>query len=358
MLCLAVYATTLISIFQKAKSMIIWSFFDNNFFLASLNSWLTFCEGLKQLFLERVMGFLKEPYFSFLVSLILGGELDKEQDIYQHFKNLGLLHLLSISGYNINIIFNFTRVILGNFFSRRLLNIILFGALLLYLCLIGGGISILRASFMLGFSLVGGGFLFRQTKSLLSLLLVCLLFILFDSSAPSSLSFQFSVGATLAILLIYPQFRSFFISKRSNLTFTKRKMIQRLSFYFKDAFLLNIAILFVVLPLQLYYFGQFNYLSLLANLILVWMILILTNGVLVLFILVAVDFLLPLDFLLKVLALILSSLSYLFLGLVEFFASFDFSDIRVGQFSHWWIGLWYLLILVLFFLKSRYEKDS
>lgn len=186
-------------------------------------------------------------------SLVFGSKASPvSQEIQVNFTNLGLAHVLAASGMQISLI-----MVLGMFLTKKLRLNLLAGTLLtsltiiFYMFLTGFPPSILRAGLLNLIVLFIA--LKKETADTFKILLLVSIgltvwspLILFD------IGFQFSVIATFALLYVSPVI----VEKLEFLPPVIAEIV---------AMILSAQVL--VLPLQLFYFGQFSYLFLPANII-------------------------------------------------------------------------------------------
>jgi competence protein ComEC len=207
---------------------------------------------------------------SFLAGLATG-EFD-DYWMRQQFARFGLQHLLAISGFHFAIIAGFLSFILRLFFSQRLRIVTLLFCLGAYCFFLGPQASILRAWIMCSLTL-GGELIDKQATALNSLGFALLTILGYHPLLCQELGFQLSFAATAAILLFYQPALTWL----SDL-FPKRRLsevVQMSSWqqhgycvlaFLRQGLALTLAVNAFALPLTLYYFHQFPWMSLLYNL--------------------------------------------------------------------------------------------
>jgi len=110
----------------------------------------------------------------------------------------------------------------------------------------------------------------------------------------------------------------------------------------RDSAVATIAAQIMVAPLILYYIGDFSFVSIVVNMLVLFMVPI---SMLLGFVVAVMSSFTP--FIATLLAVPLSiSLSYI-LWIVEFFADIPFAKISINMFSWWWLIPWYLFIFYL-----------
>lgn len=207
---------------------------------------------------------------SFLAGLATG-EFD-DQWMRQQFARFGLQHLLAISGFHFAIIAGFLSFALRLFLSTRIRTVGLLLCLGIYCFFLGPQASILRAWIMCSLTL-WGYILEKQTIALNSLGLALLATLGYNPLLCQELGFQLSFTTTAAILLFYSPAQAWLydLFPRRNLSTVLQMNVWNQHAYCVLAFLrqglaLTLAVNAFALPLTLYCFHQFPWMSLLYNL--------------------------------------------------------------------------------------------
>ncbi|MES2344820.1 MAG: ComEC/Rec2 family competence protein [Chlamydiota bacterium] len=224
---------------------------------------------------ESVKNFLKKEIpdtksAAFLTALATGN-ID-ERSLALEFNKLGIQHILAISGFHFALIAAFLSFFFKWFLSPKNAAILLLCVLSAYFLFIGNAPSVLRAWIAISLFLISQ--IFRLQISGLNALGVALSAeILCDPLLATSMGFQLSFLATLAILLIYPLMNKLtyhLLPRRPLETVTMmNKLHQHL--YLVGAALrhclsLNIAVHLTTIPVILFLFHKFPLLSLGYNL--------------------------------------------------------------------------------------------
>lgn len=194
-------------------------------------------------------------------ALLLGYREDLDPKLYQAYANVGVVHLIAISGLHIGLIY-LVLIWLFRFLPERGTTSPLKGTLILiclwsFTLLTGAHPSTLRAAIMLSFLVAGKNFFKREAHTFNSLaasafLLLCINpFFLFD------VGFQLSYLAVAGILV--------FQKPINNLLWFKQKAGN----YIWELLAVSLAAQILTFPLVLYYFHQFPTIFLISNLILI-----------------------------------------------------------------------------------------
>ncbi len=213
-------------------------------------------EVLKKIDRSEMSGKTKE----FLKGIILADRTGMDADTVQDFNRSGLIHFLAISGTHIVVIFGIFYFIMVYFIPlpfRKYAIIFSLGCIWIFAGFIGFGNSVLRSCIMLSVYFI---FVLLQRKPdlLHSLSLSALIILVLDTQQFFDVGFQLSFAAVLGIFwLNQPLLRHF--PRQDN--------------YFKKLFFTTITISLsaqlATLPLVLYYFHQFSFISIIANFIIV-----------------------------------------------------------------------------------------
>lgn len=213
-------------------------------------------------------------------SMIYGNDTNLDEDIKENFTKLVLSHLLAVSGSNVGIVililsFVFKRFKLNSFVSFIITSIIIF----VFCAISDFEISVIRASIILIvylFSLL----ISIKVNKYISVIIAFVLIIIYNPFSIFNISFILSFTAFMGILLFSKQLNSLF-----NLYITKligfnnilkinenRSKLQIVILYKLLQMISTIVSLYfsvqiLIMPIQIYFFNSFSFISILANLI-------------------------------------------------------------------------------------------
>ena len=197
--------------------------------------------------------YMKSPNLEVLGGIVFGDDaINPPDSIKNSFINSGLLHILAASGMNVSIIFGIWFFIAMRLkFNYRFS--ILIGAMLVafYTLMTGMGPSVLRASFMIEFVLLGK-LIDRNTDGIALIFFVAFLMLLYNPAMINDVGFQLSFVVTFALMLYCPPI----------LLNIKNKFLE----FIASAVLIPIVAQFWAAPIQMFYFNTFAVYSVLANL--------------------------------------------------------------------------------------------
>jgi len=261
----------------------------------------------------------------FVGSLLFGSRASPVSDeTAKDFMDLQITHILSASGMQVSLIMMF-----GIFFvsalriNKRLGFIIISTCIIFYMFLTSMPSSILRAG-IVSLIVLWAYLRKKKTNSINILVTTYLVITLIFPTLAYDVGFQFSLVSTFGILYFFPR-----LSKR--LIFLPKLLADFIS--------IPISAVLFTLPLQLYYFSYFSYISVFTNIMSSLFVVILTyGGILVLFV--------------SKLGVFLDRLSLLFLDVVNYFASFEFETYVKRPY----LTDLFLMYSILFFISEILKK--
>lgn len=279
----------------------------------------------------------------FIKTLLMGFRNGLNSDFIQSFINTGTVHILSISGMHMALLFDLLSRILYplrriSMKGKTLSRCIQIGFLWFYAFLSGGSTPVLRSAWMM--SLTNIRDMFRRRTSTLQILGGSAFIQLFqDTSNLFDLSFQLSYGAIISIILFQKPIQGLFGFENPILK------------YLSSMITGSLAAQIGTLPLILKYFHQFPVYFILANLLIIPLSsLILYIGILYLtFIFLG----LPLSFL----GLLLKSFTQVLYKSAFFISKLHFSTLN-GLYPDWveFLILYSIITSLFFFLNTRMRK--
>ncbi len=200
----------------------------------------------------------KSDNYNLLMALLFGEKTELSKELSNSYTQAGIIHILAISGLHIALIYGIvlwlTKPLQRLKKGKVYIFLISLSVLWFYTVLSGFSASIVRAAVM--FSVIAfAKILSRQSNIYNSLAVSALLLLLYNPNYLFDVGFQLSFAAVLSIVVFQPLVRKYSYSK--NIIILK----------IKELVLISLVAQIGVLPLTLYYFGQFPLLFLLANLI-------------------------------------------------------------------------------------------
>lgn len=203
---------------------------------------------------------LDKDEFAVASAILLGYDDKLPQYLRKGYTAAGAMHILCVSGLHVGIVFLIVNFLLGLAGKSRMMNIgrtvILLVSIWLYALITGLSPSVLRATVMLSFVLLGR-LLSRKGNIINSLSASAFILLLADPMTLYHIGFQLSYLAVLGIVLFHkPIF---------DLIFIRNKVLR----YAWEITVVSIAAQLTTTPLSVYYFDQFPVYFWLSNLFLV-----------------------------------------------------------------------------------------
>lgn len=224
---------------------------------------------------QQIMSFYEslgftETEYSILSALTLGYQNDLSDDIKQGFRTTGTVHVLSVSGLHVGIIYIMVSFLLGfirrgtKYYWIKPLAIILL--LWIYAFITGLPPSVIRASGMLTVFCLSE-ILGRNSFSLHALFIAGFFILLISPFSLFDIGFQLSFLSVLSILYLQP--------RASSLLKIDNKYLRQIW----QLFTLSIVAQLATFPLCLYYFGTFPTYFFVTNLVIVPLVTLITYAV-------------------------------------------------------------------------------
>jgi competence protein ComEC len=211
---------------------------------------------LKSKFRERIEYIfdynLNEENSSLMKSIVLGEYSYLDEENISKYRDLGLAHILAVSGLHIGIIAGFLLYILSLLGIKRRANIgITLMIIWFYGYLIGFPPSLLRANIMFSIILIGQ-IMAEPYDAINSLFFAMFILLIINPMWIFNLGFQLSFIASFSIIYFTPKIKDIFYLYKNKLTDTLSGLL---------------AVQVGLLPVQVYYFNKISIISILANLI-------------------------------------------------------------------------------------------
>lgn len=293
--------------------------------------------GLRERIKAKVSSLLSPDQAGLLVGILLGDRSGIHPGIESDFKRAGVAHILAVSGLHVGMMASITFLFM-RFLKARLSfqYLAAAGAVTLYVFLVGGRPSILRASIMISLGFLGW-FLARGKGLLPAVSTAALALLLYNPFLVYNVAFQLSFAAVLSIILVFP-----FLSERESRP-------NSLYGWFSAIFFISLTAQLGVAPILVYHFNELSLVALVANPLVVPLIApILALGILGSFLAFASSFLACPIFRLN--GLLLS----LVIKVAGFFSSLPGACVSFGSPSLPMVGCYYLVLASgLFFWKRR-----
>ena len=221
------------------------------------NQLTAWSSALKRKLSLKIRNNFSPPQSAILEAMILGNRDQLSSRFQEKLSRVGISHILAISGMHLIILLQ-ALVIMGKFFRLSRTHVFYFasGILLLFILLVGGRPSIIRAGLM-SFLLLFGQKIGRPLISARGLIFVAVLLLFFNPLLLRlDIGFQLSFLATLGIIwlrpilkLRWPRFFNNPFGEIIGLTFSAQLFTLPLTvYYFHQASLIGLLVNFLVIP--------------------------------------------------------------------------------------------------------------
>lgn len=303
-----------------------------------------FLQGLNNIrndIIQMHSKYLKSPNLEILGGIVFGDDaISPPDEIKSSFAHSGLLHILAASGMNVALIYG-----IWFFILRRLkapFNLTVSSGIfvvIFYALMTGLGPSVIRATFMLIFILIGK-LIDRDAHSISLLSFVALLMLIYNPAYINDVGFQLSFLVTFGLLVMAP------------IVFEK---VKSLPGWLSGAIFVPIIAQIWVAPIQMYYFNSFSLYSVFANIAILPFLTIISFGGFISAVLALIK---PLASLICfVFDLVLNPVLNILVAISNYFSNLPHSLIQMPQPSAFQIFLYYGIVLSVISL-FKFDKSK
>lgn len=224
-------------------------------------------DQLQSLFPEDVAGFAR--------ALVLGDTTGIDYETDTAFKRSGIRHVIAVSGLHVSILFSLVYFFTGR---RKWLTALMgFPALVLFAALAGFSPSITRACIMHGLTILAM-LVDREYDPPSALSFAVLVMLLCNPWTVTHVGFQLSVGCVMGIFLFAAPIQNWLLDSKRLGRFKGWKA--RAAKWFAISLSISISASILTTPLSAYYFGMVSLVSVLTNLLTLWIITFVFYGIL------------------------------------------------------------------------------
>ncbi|WP_423149260.1 ComEC/Rec2 family competence protein [Rubrolithibacter danxiaensis] len=225
------------------------------------NPVIEYAINLRQKLVERFNKHIADKNAAAVAStLILGYKADLTQEVLNAYSQTGTMHVLSVSGMHVGIVFIVIAFLLRPLDKNKRLRILKAFILLIfiwtYATITGFSSAVCRAAIMLSFVIIGKA-VNKHTNSYNLISISAVLLLIYNPFYLVEVGFQLSYLAVLGLIYLYP--------KIYQLLYVKNYFFDQIWSYTA----LSIAAQLATFPLSLYYFHQFPLYFLISNLLIV-----------------------------------------------------------------------------------------
>jgi len=215
---------------------------------------------------KSVYRIMPDEYGDVAVALIIGDTSGLPDNIYSDFREIGISHIICVSGFHISLWSMFILNILKKTGMKRWLASIISGVCVVLVMLIAGmTYSVVRAGIMMLVFLFGD-IIMRRRDSLNSLGLAMTVLALINPFSMGSVSLKLSALATLGIIL-YNEYLSPKINEY--ISVINHTSVRKTVSNIVSLLMITVSATAFTLPVSLVLYGSFNYICFIANLLVV-----------------------------------------------------------------------------------------
>lgn len=207
-------------------------------------------ENLKQ----KANNILPQEIASIFIGIILGDRTEIPEEAIENFRNANMSHILAVSGMHMSYLILLATQIIGKLIGKKQSYYISIILIIEYMFLTGFSASIIRAGIM-GIILISSKIFYKNNDVLTNIAISALIILLKNPYTILDLSFQFSYGGTIGIILFQKFISKNFLEK----IIKPKKIIEIIS--------VTISAQIIILPISIIQFNKLNIYFILTNLI-------------------------------------------------------------------------------------------
>ena len=284
--------------------------------------------------------YLSSPNLEILGGIVFGDDaVSPPENIKQSFINSGLLHILAASGMNVAFIFSFFFFFLSALKVNYKVNISAgIVMVIVYSLMTGLGASVVRATFMLVFVLIGK-LIDRDAHSISLLAFVAFLMLLYNPMYINDVGFQLSFIVTFGLLIMTP--------------FLMRGKNKFVNWVIGTVSIPIIAQLWVM-PIQIFYFNNISLYSVFANIMSVPILSVISFGGFVSSLIATIT---P-SFVCRCFDFVLNPMLTLLVNISDFWGKLPNAAIQTTHPSVFQIILYYAVLLLITALMDKNIREN
>ena len=284
--------------------------------------------------------YLASPNLEILGGIVFGDDaVSPPENIKQSFINSGLLHILAASGMNVAFIFSFffffLKLLRVNYKANISIGIVM---ILIYSLMTGLGASVIRATFMLVFVLIGK-LIDRDAHSISLLAFVAFLMLLYNPMYINDVGFQLSFIVTFGLLVMTPHLMKF-----------KNRFLD----YIVGTVSIPIIAQLWVIPIQVFYFNNISLYSVFANIMSVPILSVISFGGFISSLIAPIT---P-QIICRIFDFVLNPLISILVNISDFWGNLPHSTLQTSHPTILQIMLYYSILLVITALANKDVREK
>lgn len=219
---------------------------------------------------EMLQTSFPKDVFDFTKALLLGDSTDLDYGMDTAFKISGIRHIIAVSGLHISILYSLISFLTAR--KRWLTALVGFPVLALFAAVAGFTPSVTRSCIMVGLMMLAT-VVGREYDPPTELAFACLVMLAANPLVITSVSFQLSAGCVAGILLFNGRINGWLTAR------WKRK--GRLQSWFCTSVSVTLSAMSLTTPLSALYFGAVSLVGTVTNLLTLWIVNLIFNGIIV-----------------------------------------------------------------------------
>lgn len=302
---------------------------------------------LRQRIMDQLDKTFPEDTLGFARALLLGDSSELSYEVDSAFQTSGIRHVIAVSGLHISILFSVIYLIGGR---KRFLGLILgIPVLLIFAAIAGFTPSIIRACIMQALMLVAVT-LNKDYDPPTALAFSALVMLAVNPLTVTSVSFQLSVSCMIGIFLFTKRIHDFILNEKRKEKAKGNGLKARLIRWTVSSGSVTIGAMITTAPLCAYYFESVSLISILTNLLTLWVVSFIFYGIMAACILGAVW--LPLG---KAVAWVISWAIRYVIGAAKLLSKIPLASVYTKSvYIVVWLILCYVLLAVFLCCKKKY----
>lgn len=236
------------------------------------NKWLAIPRMIRYKVQSTFTRVLPPDEAALLLGIIFGFRNNFNETYYDQLQVTGVLHVVAASGTNVTILAGVLLSTLELFVKRKQALIFTVLGICFYAVIAGLDPPIVRASIM-GLIALGAGLYGRQQYALLALVVTGFVMLCMSPGLFENIGFQLSFLATLGLVVVKPALdRRLGFNRTDRTDKTDRTNKNKASLPLVEDFSTTISAQITTIPILVNSFGSYSPVSILVNLLLLWMI--------------------------------------------------------------------------------------
>jgi competence protein ComEC len=237
---------------------------------------ITIMNPFLQTIIDSVNRLLPEPQSGLLLGIIFGVKTTMSKPLVDALTSTGTLHIVALSGTNITILTNIVGTTLSKFISRRASGLLTLVIIIGFVLFVGPSPSVVRAAIMGSVSLiaVASG---RQVWAFWAWCIAVCSMLAIQMDLVANISFQLSSGASLGLILFADEAKPSQYQTQIHPRSISRIIVQAIMDFLRTDVRTTLAAQVFTIPIILITFHRISLISPLPNMLIGWVLPMLTT---------------------------------------------------------------------------------